>query len=167
MKNKKIIIETILITVFILITVYYFISYSSFIILKNPKNEAVIYDRYPELLWKGNSDFYIVLLDDNINFDTPIVNVSVNSTNYKVNRRLEFGEYYFKIIDTKNNYEKLSKFTLQSLIAIELDDGIKNVGNTRIRAVDNILVTGAAVLEINQVLNKKLVNGTINFIQDE
>lgn len=161
------IIETILIVSFIFISLYYFVNYSSFIILKNPKNEAVIYDRFPEIIWKGTSNYYNLIIDNNKDFETPLINTTVNITDYKVNRRLDFGTYYLKIIDPKNNKEKTTSFTVQSLVALELDNGIKNVGNTKISVVNSILVTGAAVLEINQVLNKKLMNETLIFEQDE
>lgn len=161
-------IEFILVVIGIVVIVYTFFNFSSLLILKNPKNNEITYNRYPEFEWSGSSDSYTITVSKNSNFENPIVNTTINISYYKINKKLDFGDYYWKVTENKNSNQRYRKFTIQSLIAIEYDEqgDIRNAGNTKISTKENIFATGAAILDVNQVLKRRLI-GNITFEQNE
>ena len=151
MKEKtpqKNIVEFVLIVITIIVILFSYLNFSNLLLIKKPKNNEIIYDRYPEFLWKGKSDLYDFILSKNPDYRNPLINITLNFSYYPVSEKLEFGDYYWKITDKKNSYEKSSKFTVQSLVAVKLDDKgtLQNAGNTKISSVESTLATGAAIL---------------------
>jgi hypothetical protein len=166
---KRIMIETILIVSFISLFAYIYFDNSELLTMKNPISGAVILDRYPEIEWSGNSNDYLLLIDNDIDFKSPLINITQNSSYFKINDQLDFGDYYIKIIDNIHHKYKISKFTVSSYVAVTVDkDGnIINDGNTKIIASDSISTTGGVILDINQMLSNKLINQSLEFAQNE
>ena len=160
--GQKNIIEVVLLVITIIVILFSYLNFSNLLLIKKPKSNEITYDRYPEFLWKGESDLYGFILSKNPDYTNPLINITLNFSYYHISEKLEFGDYYWKITDKKNSYEKSSKFTVQSLVAVKLDDKgtLQNAGNTKISSVESILATGAAILEINQELSGNIKNAT-------
>jgi hypothetical protein len=166
---KRIMIETILIVSFILLFSYIYFENSELLTIQNPIDGAVIFDRYPEIDWNGNSNLYTLLITKDVYFSSPIINITQNSSYFKINNQLDFGDYYIKVIDNTNHKYRLSKFTVSSYVAVVVDKNgdIINDGNAKIIASDYMSTTGSVILDINQVLSNKLINQSLEFAQNE
>lgn len=166
---RRILIETIMIISISLLFIYIYINNFELLNVENPTNGAVVLDRYPEINWKGNSNSYTILISKNIEFNPLIINKTQKSTYLKINHKLEFGDYYLKIIDDDNNKYQIIKFTIDSYVAISLDKegNVINEGNSDIKVSNTISNTGFMILNINQMLNKKLITNNTEFLQNE
>ena len=118
-------------------------------------NNKVIYDRTPEFEWISRYDYFRFYLSSDRDFRNLIVSEEVYGSNYKINQSLYFGEYYWKVIAIKNNKEissSVGKFKIDSVVATEINETLKNVGNTKVdvEISNDAGITGSAVLDVNE-----------------
>ena len=86
------------------------------IIPLEPKNNEKLTTQ-PEFRWFGNVNQ--IIIDDNINFQSPIVR-TVKENTFILEKELEFSDYYWKLMGEVNS--SVRKFTLQSLVAIKVKE---------------------------------------------
>jgi hypothetical protein len=120
-----------------------------------PKNGSAITDTNPLFKWEGDAEK--ILIDDNIEFVSPILE-AVDGNEHKLNKNLEFSDYYWKLIGKKNS--TLSTFSVQSIVAMKYignqSSSLQNIGNTDLnveiseKTGQNWILTGFVVLEQNQ-----------------
>ena len=118
-------------------------------------NNKVIYDRTPEFEWISRYDYFIFYLSNDRDFRNLIVSEEVYGSNYKINQSLYFGEYYWKVIAIENNREissSVGKFRIDSVVATEINESLRNVGNTKVdvEISNDVGITGSAVLDVNE-----------------
>lgn len=157
--KKEIIIVLNLIVVTILLTHFN-------ILLEYPKNNEHLLDKDIELRWKGNYDEYKLYIDENKEFNSPIIK-KVTGNSYFIDN-LDFGTYYWKI-ETEKISSPTWKFTIDSNIAInmiEKEDSIeiKNVGNTDLNLELRNPVTGLVVLDLPYQESKEFEKENITFV---
>lgn len=112
---------------------------------------GIVYDRTPKLAWSGFDKEYRLLVDENYDFDNPIIDVLVNENQFNINKELDFGEYYWKVIS--NDQESITGyFTIDSMIQIELNKKLRNKGNTPVLISG---ITGRSVLDIGEEIDVK------------
>ena len=121
-----------------------------------PENNSIITDRQPTFKWIGKANKLII--DDNDEFvSTVIENVEGNS--YRINNKLNFTTYYWKLLGNKNS--SVSQFRIDSVVALELKNqsnlyNITNVGNTdldvEVVGENRFLgkITGSFILRLNE-----------------
>ena len=176
MKNKKTksnlnYFNKILIILLVLTLILYIIFINlNKIILTQPKDNSITTERYPEFKWNSKqSDYYKLIVDDSIDFKTPIINVITTEKNYKPDIKLDLTKYYWKVI-SENTASNVNSFTMNSVVAIELDNSlIKNVGNVRTKVTieDRVNVIGAHILDINEFFETKKDQNLFKAEQDE
>lgn len=164
-RKEKLVIEEIAVFLGIIILVFLAINFYSRLSLVSPSNEEVLIDRNPEFSWSGKYNEYELLVDDSINFDSPILKVvDLKGNSYKANKEFGFGKYYWKIkaFDGEEWIEsKSGSFKVESVVALRFEEeGVRNVGNTEAKV--DILekdeagwsVVGAAVLDVRELLSE-------------
>lgn len=140
---------------FITIVVFLFNLVNS-VILVYPKDNGVTYDRSPEFRWNGRYNYYRFYLGSDKDFNNLIVSDEVYTSSYKIKDKLSFGNYYWKVVAVNNDREISSaiyRLRIESLVATEINETLKNVGNTvlDVEALDNTgKITGSAILDIDQ-----------------
>jgi hypothetical protein len=148
LRNKKKEIEMFFVALIIFIA-----SLSTFvssIVLLSPS--GIIYDRSPIFIWGGFDENYKLLVDDNPDFNSPIVDVYVNGNQYEVNENLDIGEYYWKVIGQSKDKESITgRFALDSLVGY-------SIGGTKLRSIGNVLtklngITGFVILEPGEIID--------------
>lgn len=164
MKLKKLLERETLIL--IAVALFFYIGFNiNTIKLIEPNN--VIDDRSPEFRWYGNKGSYRLLVDDDINFENPLVDVQVEENSYQINRELDIGKYYWKVIS--DDLESVTgMFVVESLVSVKLDENkLQNVGNVPInvtvkeRTSGSWSIVGAAVLDVKEVLERESDNETL------
>ena len=83
-----------------------------------------------------------------------------------------FGEYYWKVIAIKNNKEissSVGKFKIDSVVATEINETLKNVGNTKVdvEISNDAGITGSAVLDVNEEIPIRENNTLYKIRQNE
>src|SRR3989344_4073188 len=152
-KDIKILI--IIIFLFLVISIIYLINS---VVLIYPNNNEIVYDRTPEFTWAGRYDFYMFYLSTDKNFANLIISDKVYETSYVLTEDLYFGDYYWKVVSIDNEREissNVNKLRVESVVATEINETLKNVGNTLVdvEVLDKTgTITGAAVLDVNQEL---------------
>ncbi len=164
MKLKKLLKREALIL--IAVALFFYIGFNiNTIRLIEPDN--IIDDRTPELKWYGNKDGYRLLIDDDADFENPLVDVRVEGNSYQINRDLDIGTYYWKVI--ADDLESVTgMFVIGSLVSVKLDENkLKNVGNVPINVTikekigGSWSIVGAAVLDVREVLEREDNNETL------
>lgn len=136
--------------------VIFIVNLVNSVILFSPANNKIIYDRSPEFDWGGRYEYYKFYLSSDSNFENLIISKDVYGVDYELNKDLEFGTYYWKVVAINNGREITSavyKFRIESVVATEINETLKNVGNTKVdvETLDNAgRITGSAILDINQ-----------------
>jgi len=127
-----------------------------------PRGNSI--DRYPKFIWSGNCETYNLLVSNTNSFENPLIDLVLENNSFRSNR-LEFGEYYWKIIGIKNNetFEtETIKFTIDSVVSFSMKDStFKNIGNVKSRLSS---LTGFVVLNPNQEI--ELENKTYKLEQE-
>jgi len=123
-----------------------FILFTSTILL-NPKEKTL--ERKPEFRWTGLATTYTIMIDDNLDFSTPIIQ-KVDGKTFTPEENLELGEQYWKVKGIRES--QVNKFTIESKVSIKKEqEDLKNDGNTRLK-LETIPVTGAAILDIDDTI---------------
>lgn len=110
-----------------------------------------IFERRPTFEWLGLPTGYTIMIDDNPDFSTPIIE-KVEGKTYTPNTDLELGDYYWKVKGFRES--KVQKFTIVSKVSIkrEEDEKLRNDGNARLKLGMQPGITGSVVLDINQTV---------------
>jgi hypothetical protein len=110
-----------------------------------------IEDRSPEFEWYGNYEEYNLLVDDDNSFDNPLLDVKLIGNSFNYDGELDIGEYYWKVIGTKDGKlveSSVFKFGVKSVVAYSIRDNILiNKGNTKSKLGS---ITGDVVLDPNR-----------------
>lgn len=156
-RKEKVFIEEFAIILGALIIVFLSINFNTRLFLVAPQ-EKIITDRTPLFSWSGNYDLYELIVDDDVNFDSPILKINLFENKYQGEKDLEFGNYYWKIKAFNGESwieSKIGKFRIDSLVALQLEEeGARNIGNVPIKVdiLENNLVVGAAILDVKETL---------------
>lgn len=111
--------------------------------LVSPENEIHTTERNPEFRWGGMQGYFVVLLDENPDFESPFRG-EVSGNSYRPEEDLDFGTYYWKI-ESGAIKSGIRKFTVgSSVVLAREEDEVKNEGNTDI-IVNTDKVTGMVV----------------------
>ena len=144
------------------------ISYSNNNLIQlYPENNSILTDRQPTFKWVGEANKLII--DDNDEFVSPIIE-NVEDNLYRINNKLNFTTYYWKLIGSKDSY--VWQFRIDSVVALELKNqsnlyNIINVGTTDLdvevieeeRSLRKI--TGGFILRLNETQQFNVKNKTI------
>ena len=166
--KKEMKVLALIIFIFVILSIFTLVNS---IILVKPHNEALIYDRNPEFEWISRYNNFKFFLSQDEEFKNLIVTKDVYGSNYIIDQRLDFGVYYWKVIALNNGREiksSVGRFRIESIIATEINDSLKNVGNSKVdvEIIKDNKITGSAILQINEEI--PVTNDTIYKIkQDE
>lgn len=156
--------ETINKSVILVISVFAIIQLFNSVLILGPNQDTL--NRKPEFSWYGNHDKYRLVVDNDPEFENPVVDILTNERNYLVQENLDLGEYYWKVIGYKNNEETNSltgRFVVMSYVGYSLENNeLTNVGNVISKLTGP---TGYVVLDIND--NHELIEGEYNIQQNE
>ena len=112
--------------------------------LVSPENGIRTTERMPEFEWGGMQGDFVILLDDDPDFGSP-VKEEVSGNAYIPGEELEFGTYYWKV-ESGGMGSDVRKFTIDSSVVIGRDESeVRNEGNTKILLHS---ITGAMVLDV-------------------
>ncbi|MCG2717691.1 MAG: hypothetical protein L6408_02500 [Nanoarchaeota archaeon] len=154
MKTKIIIVNIIIIALFFIFTTT---------ITLNPKGE--ILERKPEFKWLGFPTSYVIMIDDNPEFTTPIT-AQVKGKTYTSEESLELGEYYWKVKGLRNS--QTQKFIINSKVSLKREEeNLRNDGNTRLKLDLKPSITGAVILDINRTIKLGEETEEVSAKQDE
>ncbi len=118
--------------------------------LVSPQHKLYTTDSMPELVWGGMQGDYVVLLDDNPKFSTPLT-AEVSGNSYTFPQELAFGTYYWKVQAGPMSSE-VRRFTLGSSVVLSREgDEVRNEGNTEL-LVHAPSITGAFMLGVNETV---------------
>jgi hypothetical protein len=114
--------------------------------LVSPENGLYTTDREPEFAWGGMQGEFVILLDDDPDFGTPITK-EVTGNSYRLGDSLDFGTYYWKV---KSGWiaSGVRELTVGSSVVLAREEReVRNEGN-----VDVLLhrITGAFVLDVDE-----------------
>ena len=111
--------------------------------LVSPENEIHTTERNPEFRWSGMQGYFVVLLDDNPDFGSPL-REEVSGNSYRVGEDLDFGTYYW-MVESGAIKSEIRKLTVgSSVVLARKEDEVRNEGNTDI-IVNTDRVTGMVV----------------------
>ena len=158
--------------IIIVLASFALLSLINSITLIEPNNNKIIYDRTPEFEWISRYDYFRFYLSSDRDFRNLIVSDEVYSSSYKINQSLYFGEYYWKVIAIENNREISSsvfRFQIDSVVATEINETLKNVGNTKVdvEISNDVGITGSAVLDVNEEIPIRENNTLYKIRQNE
>jgi hypothetical protein len=140
-------------------------------ILTSPAAEEIVTSRKPLFSWNRSSNeegtvYYNLLVDNDYDFSSPEINVTVTSTNYSSSSGLYFDDYFWKVNanDTVyvSNFSETRNFTLIKNIACTMLVSSVNFSQIYLNEVKNT-TTEASPLVIENSGNLKLnisVNAT-------
>jgi hypothetical protein len=111
--------------------------------LVSPESGFYTNDRTPELAWGGMQGEFVLMVDDDPDFGSPMER-RVSGNSYIFENSLDFGTYYWKV-----KFGGISSwtrdFTVGSSVVLARDDeGVRNEGNTEIMVTTD-RVTGMLV----------------------
>ncbi|UCC91578.1 MAG: hypothetical protein JSV39_04700 [Candidatus Aenigmatarchaeota archaeon] len=116
--------------------------------LVSPENGLYTTERKPELVWGGMQGEYVIFLDEDPGFGTPITK-EVSGNSYRLGEDLGFGTYHWKVMSGLVASE-IREFTVgSSVVLARKEKEVSNVGN-----VDLLIhrLTGAFILGVNKSL---------------
>lgn len=116
--------------------------------LVSPENGLYTTDRNPEFAWSGIQGEYVIFLDDDPDFGTPVTK-GVSGNSYVFGDALDLGTYYWKI-ESAGIASGVRKLTIGSSVTLSRKENeVKNEGN-----VDLLIhkITGAFLLDVNESL---------------
>jgi hypothetical protein len=161
--NKRYKESSVLVLSVVIIFLIVFLAFSS-ITLIDPRGK--ITDRSPIFEWSGNYDNYTLFVDDDSTFENPLLVFVLEVNYFEFETDLEFGEYYWKLVATKDGKQiesKPLKFEVVSLVAYSLDEEkLVNEGNSKSKLNS---ITGGVVLDPGQ--SEEVNGGNYTLEQDE
>jgi len=120
----------------------------------SPENGAVITDRKPIFKWNKSSNeegivYYNLLVDNDSDFSSNIINITTTSLNYTPDSDLFFSDYFWKVSanDTiyVSNFSNVTNFTLIKNIACFLPINSFNFSNISVGEVKNTTASQEAI----------------------
>lgn len=142
---------------------YVLIGIVNGVILITPPDNAILTELNPEFEWISRYQDYSFYLAKDKNFTEVIIETNLSQSKYELPTDLDFYEYYWYVVAYDNKRvikSSVRKFRVETLVALEIREGVKNVGNVeanvsvRTKQGDNWVNTGAAVLDVNEILRK-------------
>lgn len=128
------------------------------VVLEYPDNYLKTTDVKPEFLFSSNLEAYRIVVDDDADFSSPVVNEVITQKKFTPELGLSFGRYYWKVIGFKGDKaysSKVSSFEVVSLVSTSVTyQTIRNTGNTKISVKETLSkeggysVVGFSVLEV-------------------
>ena len=124
-------------------------------------------------LWESRFNEFYFIVDDVIDFTSPVINREVQGRRYFLSEPLNATTYYWKIIayDQGKEIESVTaSFQYQSEVSIaswwdEENYTLQNTGNVPlsvdIEEEDQFFITGAVVLDIGKTLEREIKNKTL------
>lgn len=99
--------------------------------LISPADGAYTTERNPEFAWGGMQGDFVVSIDDDPGFGSPIT-MKVTGNSHRLVEDLAFGTYYWKVASTNAESETRS-FTVDSSVVVSRgEEDLTNEGNTEI-----------------------------------
>ena len=156
--------EKIIFGIFLIMYLLLLINQLNRVVLLYPRNDEIITNRQPEFRWTAGYPYYVFLLSDNKNMNNPIVKILLYDNEYRLQQQLGFDPYYWQVIgvdeDGKTIMSRKNTFMVQSLVALETDPNIRNVGNVPLIVEErqgNKLI-GHTILDIREIFDINLTN---------
>lgn len=119
--------------------------------LVSPENMAYTNDRRPALSWGGMQGEYVLYLDDDPQFRTPL-EAKVGGNSYAPGSDLDFGTYYWKV-ESGPFSSGTGMFTLGSSVVLSRDEEtVRNEGNADLKLSGLGRMTGFFILGVNETL---------------
>ena len=117
--------------------------------LFSPSERAYTTHRQPTFSWGGMQGEYVLYVDDNPAFISPLV-AKVSGNSYGFGHDLDFGTYYWKV-QAGPMSSMVSKFTLgSSVILSRSENAIKNEGNVELKLSGISGATGFLILDVGE-----------------
>ena len=114
--------------------------------LISPENGLYTTEREPEFVWSGIQGEYVIFLDDDPDFGTPVTE-EVSGNSYRFGDVLDLGNYYWKVGSGLITSE-VRELTIGSSVVLSREENeMKNEGNV------NLLIhriTGAFLLGVEE-----------------
>lgn len=133
--------------ILVALPVFFILLNSNKVILTQPDMYSQSTNITPEFLFSSNLDVYRIVVDDDSDFSSPVINEIILENTFTPDFGLSFGKYYWKVIgfkDQKSYESKTSVFELVSLVSTEVtSDIIRNTGNTKISVKEALSTPGA------------------------
>lgn len=130
------------------------------IILISPDSYFTTTSITPEFVFSSNLDKYRIVIDDDADFSTPLVDEIILENRFVPEFGLSFGKYYWKVIGFKQDkayQSKVSSFEVVSVVSTQVGlDTVRNTGNTKISVREKLAtpsgysVVGFAVLDVGE-----------------
>jgi hypothetical protein len=113
-----------------------------------PFGGTEIDDRTPLFQWTGNAAGYVLLIDEDPSFSSPL-SFTAKDTSYEV-PEMDFGTYWWKVESGASETAPMS-FSIVSSVALSrpVKDTITNAGNTEL-SIEGDAMTGAVTLAVNE-----------------
>jgi len=124
--------------------------------------------------WESRFNEFAFIVDDVIDFASPLINKRVEEKRYSLSVPLNATTYYWKVIAYEQGEEvesRISSFQYQSEVSVaswidEKNYTLENTGNVPIfvgieEESDNLLITGAVVLDIGETFGREIKNKTL------
>ncbi|MCK4531912.1 MAG: hypothetical protein KAT94_03520 [Candidatus Aenigmarchaeota archaeon] len=114
--------------------------------LISPENGLYTTDRKPEFNWGGMQGEFVIFLDEDPDFGTPLKK-GITGNSYRFGDVLDLGNYYWKVGSGLVTSE-VRKLTIGSSVVLSREENeVKNEGN-----VDLLIhrITGAFLLDVNE-----------------
>ncbi|MBI2110360.1 hypothetical protein HYT51_01100 [Candidatus Woesearchaeota archaeon] len=124
--------------------------------------------------WESRFNEFAFMVDDVIDFTSPLINKKVEGKRYFLSEPLNATTYYWKVIAYDRGKEvesRIASFQYRSEVSVaSWIDGenytLENTGNVPISVGieeenDNLLITGAVVLDIGKTLEREIKNKTL------
>lgn len=113
-----------------------------------PNQRLKTTDRKPLFAWNGMQGDFVIFLDDNPKFASPVT-AKVTGNSYTPGKELDFGTYYWRV-ESGPFSSGVGRFTVVSSVVLSRNEKeVKNEGNTPV-FVHNPGITGAFVLGVNE-----------------
>jgi len=116
--------------------------------LVSPQHKTYTTERRPEFAWGGMQGEYVLFIDDDQKFKTPVT-AEVSGNSYIPAKGLDFGTYYWKVQSGLVSSEVRRLTIGSSVILSRSGNGVKNDGNAEL-SIHAPSITGAFVLGINE-----------------
>jgi hypothetical protein len=116
--------------------------------LLEPAQGEITTSRRPSFSWGGIQGSYQIIIDDNTEFSSPLVETTA-SRSYTPGEDMDFGTYYWKVWSPEGNKTSpVRSFTINSRVALSRAGGsVTNTGNTALKLGG---VTGLAIVGVGE-----------------
>ena len=120
-----------------------------------------IIDTTPEFTWGKNCDKYNLILDNNLDFKSPLIDTKLGVKHYLLNKDLEIGTYYWRVDCYKEGVwseGKTHSFGIKGIVSLSrVNNGVENSGNVKekVSFFEEGKIIGNAILEVGEKIKEK------------